>query len=258
VTAVAAAMPPSEVSAAWAKYLSIPLLLGVWQAVVQLGLVNPILFPAPTVVAQSLWDYARHGSLWLDLGWSLGRVSIGFAAGAFAGIAIGLATGTSAFVSGMLTPAFQMLRPIPPIAFVPIVIVWFGLTEWGKFFLVFWGVFFTVWLAAHLGVQRVSDTLIRAGACLGASPRRLVWEVQLPASLPVIFVGLRTAIAISFYTLVAAELAGAYAGLAYRLEVVQQNMQIGHMMAGLLMLGLVSTTADRLFGVLQQRVVHWK
>jgi ABC-type nitrate/sulfonate/bicarbonate transport system permease component len=254
----AAALQPMRISAAWAKYLSIPLLLSAWQAVVQMGLVNPILFPAPTVVARSLLDYAHNGMLWLDLGWSLARVSIGFTAGAIAGVAIGLATGTSPLVSGMFTPVFQMLRPIPPIAFVPIVIVWFGLTEWGKFFLVFWGVFFTVWLAAHLGVQRVSDTLIRAGACLGASPRRLVWEVQLPASLPVIFVGLRTAIGISFYTLVAAELAGAYAGLAYRLEVVQQNMQIGHMMAGLIMLGLVSTTADRLFGLLQQRVVHWK
>lgn len=266
MSATAADLPPARISvrlsprffAHRAKYLSIPLLLVIWQAVVQLDFVNPILFPPPTVVVRALWDYATNGTLLLDLGWSVARVSAGFTAGALAGVAIGLATGTNPLVSGMLTPAFQMLRPIPPIAFVPIVIVWFGLTEWGKFFLVFWGVFFTVWLAAHLAVQRVSDTLIRAGACLGASPARLLWEVQLPASLPVIFVGLRTAIGISFYTLVAAELAGAYAGLAYRLEVVQQNMQIGHMMAGLIMLGLVSTTADRLFGVLQQRVVHWK
>lgn len=246
-----------ESATTWARFTSIPLLLGLWQAVAQLELVNPILFPPPTVVAVSLWDYATRGPLWQDLGWSLTRVVIGYGVGAACGILVGLVTGTRPFASALLTPAFQMLRPIPPIAFVPIVIVWFGLTEWGKFFLVFWGVFFTVWLSAHLGVQRVSETFLRAGQCLGASPARLLLEVQFPASLPVIFVGLRTAVGISFYTLVAAELAGAYAGIAYRLEVVQQNMQIGHMMAGLIVLGLVSASADKLFSVISRNVVHW-
>ena len=241
----------------WARLVSIPLFLGVWQLIVHLELVNPVLFPPPTVVAQSLWDYASNGPMGQDVGWSLLRVTVGYLAGAAAGILVGLLTGTSRIVSGLFTPIFQMLRPIPPIAFVPIVIVWFGLTEWGKFFLVFWGVFFTVWLAAHLGVQRANETFIRAAQCLGARPRNVLLEVQLPASLPVIFVGLRTAVGISFYTLVAAELAGAYAGVAYRLEVVQHNMQIGHMMAGLVLLGLISATADWLFSIVSKRVVHW-
>lgn len=244
-------------AAPWLQLGSIPLLLAVWQAVAYLEVVNPVLFPPPTVVAASLWDYALKGPLLQDLGWSLMRVVIGYSAGAACGIVIGLLTGTRPLISALFTPVFQMLRPIPPIAFVPIVIVWFGLTELGKFFLVFWGVFFTVWLSAHLGVQRVSETLIRAGQCLGATPMRMLLEVQFPASLPVVFVGLRTAVGISFYTLVAAELAGAYAGIAYRLEVVQQNMQIGHMMAGLVMLGLISASADRLFSVLSRRLVHW-
>lgn len=209
------------------------------------------------MVAASLWDYAANGPLWLDLGWSLLRVLVGYGAGAACGIGLGLLTGTRPLADALLAPVFQMLRPIPPIAFVPIVVVWFGLTEWGKFFLVFWGVFFTVWLSAHLGVQRVSETLLRAGRCLGASLGRLLFEVQFPAALPVIFVGLRTAVGISFYTLVAAELAGAYAGIAYRLEVVQQNMQIGHMMAGLVLLGLISAGADRLFSIVSRRVVRW-
>lgn len=240
-----------------ASLLSIPLFLGLWQLVAQLELVNPILFPPPTVVGHALWDYGSNGPLWQDVGWSLLRVATGYVIGAGVAVGFGLLTGTNPIVSGLLTPVFQMLRPIPPIAFVPIVIVWFGLTEWGKFFLVFWGVFFTVWLSTHLGVQRVNPTLVRAAQCLGASRARLLFEVELPASLPVIFVGLRTAVSISFYTLVAAELAGAYAGIAYRLEVVQQNMQIGHMMAGLVLLGLISAGADRLFGAVSRRVVHW-
>ena len=144
-----------------------------------------------------------------------------------------------------------------PIAFVPIVIVWFGLTELGKWFLVFWGVFFTVWLSAHLGVQRVNPTFVRAAQCLGAPPWRVLLEVLLPGALPVIFVGIRTAMGVSFFTLVAAELAGAFSGIAYRLEVTQQNMQIGHMISGLILLGIVATIADWLFGLLSTKVVHW-
>ncbi|MDR2626281.1 MAG: ABC transporter permease [Zoogloeaceae bacterium] len=238
-------------------WLSIPLFLAVWQGVSWLELVNPALFPPPLTVIIALADYFTHGEGWQDLRWSLSRVAAGYFSGAAAGIAIGLATGTRPVASGLLTPVFQMLRPIPPIAFVPVVIVWFGLTEWGKWFLVFWGVFFGVWLATHLGVQRGNETLIRAAASLGASRRQLLFAVQLPAALPVIFVGLRTAIGTSFYTLVAAELSGAFAGIAYRLEISQQNFQMGRMMAGLLVLGIVSALSDRLFQKISRHLVHW-
>jgi ABC-type nitrate/sulfonate/bicarbonate transport system permease component len=103
----------------------------------------------------------------------------------------------------------------------------------------------------------VTETLVRAAQSLGATRWQLLWTVQLPDALPVIFVGLRTSLIIAFYTLVAAELAGAYAGIAYRLEVTQQNMQIGHMMAGLLVLGFISTVSDRLFQSASRRLLHW-
>lgn len=240
-----------------ARLVSIPFFLGVWQLVASLELVNPLLFPPPSVVIRSFSDYMTLGDGLADTGWSLGRVAIGYLSGATVGITLGVLTGASPLLSGFLMPVFQLLRPIPPIAFVPIVIVWFGLTEFGKWFLVFWGVFFTVWLATHMGVQRVSLTLLRAAQSLGASRLQLLWSVQLPDSLPVIFVGLRTALSIAFYTLVAAELAGAYAGIAYRLEVSQQNLQIGHMMAGLLVLGFMSTLSDRAFQSISRRVLHW-
>ncbi len=237
---------------------SVPLFLLAWEAVVRAGVVNPALFPPPTAVAVALVDYAREGALLADLAWSLSRVGVGFLAGVLAGVALGILTGVYPVVSGLLTPIFQMLRPIPPIAFVPIVIVWFGLTEIGKWFLVFWGVFFTVWMASHLGVQRVNETLLRAALSLGTRPKDLLLAVVLPSSLPMIFVGIRTAIGISFYTLVAAELAGAAFGIAYRLEVTQQNMQVASMMAGLVMLGLISFAADQGFGALSRRLVRWK
>ena len=239
------------------RWISLPLLLLAWEVIARSGVVNAMLFPPPSVVAVSMFEYAASGTLLIDLGWSISRIAVGFTVGAMAAIVIGVLTGGNKLVAAFFTPIFQMLRPIPPIAFVPIVIVWFGLTEFGKWFLVCWGVFFTVWLSVHLGVQRVNETLIRAAQCLGTSKRAMLFEVLLPGALPYIMVGLRTAIGVSFYTLVAAELAGAFAGIAYRLEVVQQNMQIGQMMAGLIILGLTSSLADKLFGMFSAKVVHW-
>ncbi|WP_341962828.1 ABC transporter permease [Pseudomonas sp. RC10] len=241
----------------WARLLSLPLLLIAWQLICEAEWVNPLLFPGPLAVSKALLDYLYSGSGWEDLGWSLLRVVVGYCFGAVVGVSVGLLTGTRPVINGLLTPIFQVLRPIPPIAFVPLVVLWFGLGEGGKFFLVFWGVFFTVWLATHIGVQRVNVHLLQAAQSLGAPRRAMLWTVQLPATLPSIFLGLRTAIGIAFYTLVAAELAGAYAGLAYRLEVTQQNMQVAYTMAGLVLLGVISACADRLFQWASARIVHW-
>jgi len=240
-----------------AGVVSVPLFLILWQIVSMSGLVNIRLFPPPTVVVEALWRSAVSGILWTDLGMSVSRVVIGYAAGASAGIVIGLITGRYELASCLLGPVFQLLRPIPPVAFVPVVILWFGLSEYGKWFLVFWGVFFTVWMATHLGVQRVDERLIRAARCLGTPERRLIRAIVLPAALPVIFVGLRSAIAVSFYTLVAAELAGTFAGLAYRIDLAQQNLQMGQMMGGLVMLGIVSAIADRGFAYISRKVIWW-
>jgi NitT/TauT family transport system permease protein len=236
---------------------SIPLFLGLWQIASASGFVNELLFPPPTKVAVALWGELMNGTLLMDLGMSVTRVVIGFVSGAAVAIMVGLLTGRYQVLSNLLTPIFQLLRPIPPIAFVPIVILWFGLSEWGKWFLVFWGVFFTVWVATHLGVQRADPALIRAARSLGTPDRLLIRDVILPSALPTIFVGLRTAVSISFYTLVAAELAGAFAGLAYRIDLAHQNMQTGQMLGGLVMLGIVSATADRGFAALSRRYVWW-
>ena len=240
-----------------ARIASVPLLLALWQLVCSLELVNPLLFPSPLAVLAACGSYVLHGDGLADLAISVTRVGVGYLAGALLGVLVGLYSGTRPIIAGLLSPALQLLRPIPPIAFVPVVIVWFGLSEWGKWFLVFWGVFFAVWLATHMGVQRVSENLVRAALSLGERPGRLLWRVQLPAAAPTILVGLRTGVSIAFYTLVAAELAGSDAGIAYRMEITQQNMQIAYTLAGLVLLGIVSAAADKLFVWLSARLVHW-
>jgi ABC-type nitrate/sulfonate/bicarbonate transport system permease component len=238
--------------------LSIPLFVAAWEMVARSGVVNAVLFPPPSVVAVAVLEWVRSGLFFGDLGASLYRVTTGFVIGSAMGIVFGVLTGRFPLISSLLSPLFHILRPIPPIAFVPIVILWFGLSEAGKLFLVVWGVFFTVWLSAHIGVQKVDRGLVRAALMLGTPRRQMLQEIVLLGALPYIVVGLRTAVSISFYTLVAAELAGAFAGIVYRIEIAQQNLQTGQVMGGLAALGLMSFVADRLFATVAERVVWWR
>ena len=112
-------------------------------------------------------------------------MTTGFMVGATLGIFLGVLTGQFPIVSSLLSPLFHILRPIPPIAFVPIVILWFGLSETGKLFLVVWGVFFTVWLSTHIGVQKVDHGLIRAALMLGTPRRQMLQEIILLGHCPI-------------------------------------------------------------------------
>jgi ABC-type nitrate/sulfonate/bicarbonate transport system permease component len=132
--------------------LSIPLFFLAWELVSRSHIVNIILFPPPSVVAVAMVEWVRSGQFATDLAVSIYRVVAGFVLGASAGVVFGVLTGQFQLFSSFFSPIFHILRPIPPIAFVPIVILWFGLSETGKIFLVFWGVFFTVWLTTHIGV----------------------------------------------------------------------------------------------------------
>ncbi len=238
--------------------LSIPLFLAAWEVIARSGIVNIVLFPPPSIVAVAVLEWIRSGQFFIDFGASLYRVVTGFTLGAIAGVVLGVLTGQFPLVSSLLSPIFHVLRPIPPIAFIPIVILWFGLSEAGKLFLVFWGVFFAVWLSAHIGVQKVDRGLIRAALMLGTPRRQMLLEIVLLGALPYIVVGLRTAVSISFYTLVAAELAGAFSGIVYRIEIAQQNLQTGQVMGGLAALGLMSFIADRMFASVAERTVWWR
>lgn len=240
------------------RVLSIPLFFVTWEIVSRSGIVNEVLFPPPSTVARALFNWGAHGPLALDISMSLSRVVIGYLTGAAVGVIAGIGTARYPVLSSLLTPVFQLLRPIPPVALVPVAIVWFGLSETGKYFLVFWGVFFTVWVAADLGVKRVDAQLLRAAQALGTPERRMLRELLLPAALPYIFVGLRTAISVSFYTLVAAELAGTFAGVAYRIDIAYENLQTGEMMGGLVILGVISACADLAFEAWSRRAMRWR
>ena len=246
-----------EVGLRLALYLSLPGFLLLWQLVSTSGAVNRILTPAPTDVVTAITRAMRDGTLLVDVGWSVTRVIAGYAVGAALGIVTGLLTARFKLIDNLLSPTLQTLRPIPPIAIVPLTIIWFGLTEGAKYFLIAWGVFFVLWIATYMGVRRINPLLIRAAQSLGVPEKKMLREVIFPGALPYIAVGLRTSVTIAFYSLVAAEVAGAFAGIAYRVNVSHQNMQTSLMIGSLLVLGLISAAADYAFNIVARRVVFW-
>ena len=182
---------------------------------------------------------------------------VGYLAGAVLGIFFGTLTGRFELARNFFAPVIQMLRPIPPISFVPIAVLWFGLGEFTKYFLVFWGVFFVVWITSHLGMIAVEKVYVNAARALGATERVVLLEIAIPAAMPAILAGLRTAIPVGFYSLVAGEVAGATHGLAYMVEMAHTNFQVAKMFGGLATLGLASACADRLFVSVTSMLFPW-
>ncbi len=146
------------------------------------------------------------------------RAAIGFAIGASLGIAVGLLTGRSRLFRLLINPFLNLMRPIPAIALVPVAIVWFGIAEGSKCFVISYTVFLVVWFNTHQGMDYVPDLYIRASRSLGAPGRREFLLVVIPATAPHIQSGLRLGVALVFLSLVAAELTGASSGISYRLR----------------------------------------
>jgi ABC-type nitrate/sulfonate/bicarbonate transport system permease component len=240
-----------------ARFAGIPIVLLIWEGVSRSGLFNAGLFPPPTKVAVALLQMILSGELLVDAAASGQRMLLGYLAGSVLGVVFGTITGRFELGRNFFAPIIQMLRPIPPISLVPIAVLWFGLGEFAKYFLVFWGVFFIVWITSHLGLLAVDKTYINAARSLGATERVVLVEVAIPAAMPAVLAGLRTAIPVGFYSLVAGEVAGATHGLAYMIELAHTNFQVAKMFGGLVILGLASACADRVFVFVTSMLFPW-
>ena len=229
-----------------------------WWLFANSGFISQDLFPTPWQVAMAAVELYEDGVLIKDLKVSLTRASIGFAIGSCLGILIGLLTARINFISIALEPFLNLLRPIPAIALVPVAIVWFGIGEGSKYFVISYTVFLAVWLNTHAGASNVATTYIRASRSLGASKYREFFEVIIPASAPLIVVGLRLGAALAFLSLVAAELSGASSGIGFRLQDARQFIRTDRMFVGLIELGILGSLLDALFVYISSKVVHWE
>lgn len=230
----------------WRSWISL-LLLGALWAVLSTTAMNHRLFPTLVDVGNALKEMINSGELVRDIAASARRAFVGFIVGAMSGIALGYATGRNRVLDHALGGIFQILRPLPPISLVPLFILWFGINELSKYIIVAFGVFFPVWISTHLGTQAVDRRLLWMAQSLGASRGVIALEVILPAALPTIVSGLRTSIGVAFFCLVAAELAGALDGIVFRMNLSQSSFRVDRLVAGLIVLGVVSAVCDAIF-----------
>ena len=223
---------------------------------------EPIWLPAPEAVADRFVEIAQSGyqnfSLWEHLGASLLRVLAGFALGSLVGIPLGYAMGLSGWFRGWFDPIVEFMRPVPPLALIPLVIIWFGIWESGKVVLLFLAALWVMTIAARAGVSGVNITKVHAAYSLGASRWQLLRHVILPNSLPEIFTGARVAMGVCWGTVVAAELVAAQKGAGMMIIAASKFQLTEIVLMGIILIGMIGYAIDVLMRLAESKLVPWK
>ncbi|SEN15855.1 sulfonate transport system permease protein [Duganella sp. CF517] len=245
---------PVSVFAPW--ILPVLLIAG-WQAASQLGWLSSRILPEPWAVAKAFWTLAESGELWVHLRTSLWRAVSGFAIGAGLGLALGLLTGSFRRAETLLDTTLQMVRNIPALALIPLVILWFGIDETAKLFLLAVGVFFPVYLNTFHGIRSADQGLIEMARSYGLSGWPLYRDVILPAALPSILVGVRFSLGLVWVLLIVAETISAQAGIGYMTMNAREFLQTDVVLVGILLYALLGKAADLLSRGLEKRFLRW-
>jgi ABC-type nitrate/sulfonate/bicarbonate transport system permease component len=224
----------------------------------RLALVNPSLLPGPWEVGAAAWDMARRGELHVHVWMSVKRVLQGFALGAIVGVALGTIVGQWRWARNVLEPVIELLRPIPPLALLPMMVIWFGIGEWSKIIFIAYACFFPIFVTAVEGMTYADEVLKRAAESLGASRTQRFFYVVLPAATPNILMGLRLGFGLSFFVIVAAEFVAADSGLGYMINEGRNFFLLSQMFAGAILVGLVGLAANGLFRRVEARLLRWR
>jgi taurine transport system permease protein len=223
---------------------------------------EPIWLPAPESVAARVVEIAQEGfrgsTLWEHLGYSLFRVIVGFFFGALIGIPLGYAMGLSDWFRGWFDPIVEFMRPVPPLALIPLVIIWAGIGETGKIILLFLAALWIMAIAARSGVSGVSISKVHAAYSLGASKAQIMRHVIIPNSLPEIFTGARVAMGVCWGTVVAAELVAAEKGAGMMIMVASKFQNTDIVIMGIILIGIIGFGIDMLMRWAERILVPWK
>ena len=237
--------------------LAFIIFLVLWEFISKSGLFNINLFPPPTKIWKTFLESFATGEFIKDVSISLTRAIFGFLIGSTIGICLGILTGRITIFRLTIGQIAHFLRNIPSIAFVPLAIVWFGIGEASKILLVMWGVIFPVWISTHQGMINVDRYYIWAVKSLGANKLQTLKEVIFYSSTPFIVSGMRIGIAIAFITLVAAEMAGAFSGIGYRILASHLIFRVDKMILGIVSLGMMGLIADMFYVIAVKNLFPW-
>jgi ABC-type nitrate/sulfonate/bicarbonate transport system permease component len=216
---------------------------------------NPFLIPPPLEVFRTAIPMLVSGEIAADVAISMSRILVGFVVGSVAGIAMGVLLGRIRLLHDLLDPIIELLRYLSPTAMIPIAVIWFGIGELSKYFLIFWGTFFIVLINTIAGVWRAPVTRQRAAECLGANRLQIFVLVVIPSSVPYIVTGMRVAMASSFMSIIPAEILAADSGIGYLLQKSSMLLQTNRIFVALLTICALGFIADRIFRLLVDRVL---
>ena len=240
--------------AAWVVPL---LLLAAWEAAPTLGLVSPRLFPPLHAVLRAGWKLTLTGELPRDVAVSTGRALLGLLIGGSLGLALGLAAGMSRIAENVFDGTMQMVRMVPHLALVPLVILWFGIDESAKVFLVAFGVFFPIYYNTYHGIRTIDAGLLEMARIQGLRGPALFRTVILPGALPSILVGLRYALGIMWLTLIVAETIAANSGIGYMTMNAREFMQTDVVLLGILLYAVLGKLIDLGARSLERNWLAW-
>jgi NitT/TauT family transport system permease protein len=242
--------------------LAVLALVVLWVVVSTSGWLPQGYLPTPREIGEDLRTLFTEGyknvSIWHHMGISLYRTLAGFLIGIAIGIPLGLVTGYSRIGGAIVSPIMAFVRPIPPIAFIPMVVLYFGLGELGKVVLIIWTAFNYVLVNAHAGAAGVPIAYQRAAQANGLTRAQTFFRVVFPAAIPQIFTGLKVAMALSWAVVVAAELVGAQAGLGYMISDAALTFRISTVFIGIALIGAIGLLLNVILNLLEARIVHWR
>ena len=232
-------------------------LIAVWQMASSLGWLSTRVLPAPSEVIRAAWVLTVSGELWTHVKVSAWRALSGLAIGGGLGLALGLLTGSVKFFETLLDSTIQMVRNIPALALIPLVILWFGIDEAAKLFLIAVSVFFPIYLNTFHGIRNVDPGLIEMGRSYGLTRWQLYREVILPGAMSSILVGLRFSLGLMWVILIVAETISAQAGIGYLTMNAREFLQTDIVLVGILLYALLGKLADMFAKGLERYWLRW-
>jgi sulfonate transport system permease protein len=241
----------------WLAWLVPVLMLVLWQAAASVGLITPQVLPAPGSVAATAFDLASSGELFVHLGVSLLRAAVGFAIGGTIGLMLGVLVGFSPLAQALLDRPIQMVRAIPFLAMLPLVIVWFGVGEVAKIFLVALAVLFPIYINTMLGIRQIDPKLMELAKVVGLSWRAVVRRIIVPGAMPSILTGVRYALAHAWLALVIAETLATTKGIGFLAMDAREFLQTNVIVLTMIIYAIIGVAADALVRLLEAHVLSW-
>ena len=241
-----------------AEYLALVLtVILFWIIMESQGKLNPVIMPSPKKVWDTFVSLVANGTLWTNLLVSLFRVLQGYLLAALLGIILGILIGLSKHLDRVTGLVIQIIKPIPPIAWIPLVILWFGIGESGKVFLIFLGGFFTILINVVDGIHQTDERLIEVSRSVETPFLKHIFLVVIPGAAPNIFTGLRTGLSSCWMCVVAAELVSSTTGLGYLIMNARQFGQTDKVIIGMITIGLVGKIMDSLLKLAEKYAIKW-